>query len=146
MRLPICWCCWGLLVFGVDVCIVGTAWMETSLVDEMFSLDTDSDLREIVPRLSLPLWMKINGQRENSIKTTAGATATNFLGIMKSSRKPNLVYRSHRFSFECSTLLVESRSNRIFRLRYFSRIDLKRRSASVAVVYGWCALRQIEWE
>lgn len=38
--------------------------MEISLfVDVMFSLDTDSDLiefTEIVPRLSLPLLMKIN--------------------------------------------------------------------------------------
>lgn len=51
---------------------------------------------------------------------------------MKSSKNPSLLYKSQRLSFECSTLLVESRSRRIFRRRYFSRIDLNRRSASVA--------------
>lgn len=44
--------------------ILGTAWMVTSLlVDEMFSLDTDSDLVEIVPRLSLPLLIKSNCEK-----------------------------------------------------------------------------------
>jgi hypothetical protein len=48
--------------FGVEVCTMGMACMETSLVDEIFSLHTESDLTEIVPRLSLPLLMKINDE------------------------------------------------------------------------------------
>lgn len=45
------------------MCNFGTAWMVTSLVEEMFSLETDSDLVEIVPRLSLPLLIKINCEK-----------------------------------------------------------------------------------
>jgi hypothetical protein len=43
---------------------MGIAWIDTSLVDEIFSLETDSDLLEIVPRLSLPLNVKINEIRK----------------------------------------------------------------------------------
>lgn len=55
---------WGFAAFGVDVCIIGTACIDTSLVDDIFSLETDSDLREIVPRLSLPLLMEIDEEKE----------------------------------------------------------------------------------
>lgn len=90
-------------------------------------------------------WWKLmmtTAQRNGAIKSTY------FLGIIKSSRNPSLLYKSHRFSFECSTLFVESRSSRIFRRRYFSRIDLNRRSASVAAGVKWkkseeMSLRQI---
>ena len=118
---------------GVDVWIrwcIGNGWIEISLfVDEMFSLETDSDFTWIVPKLSLPLLIKIydvDGAKKGETKIT------HFLGIIKSSRNPSLLYKSHRFSFECSTLFVESRSKRIFLRRYFSRIDLNRLSASVA--------------
>lgn len=42
--------------------------MDTSLVDEMFSLQTDSALTEIVPRLSLPLFIGINGEERKTIR------------------------------------------------------------------------------
>lgn len=58
--LPI-WCVF--MALGVEVCKVGTAWIETSFVEEMFSLETDSDLTEMVPRLSLPLLMEINEEK-----------------------------------------------------------------------------------
>lgn len=61
--LPIWWC--GCVAFGVEVCIIGTACIDTSLVDDIFSLETDSDLREIVPRLSLPLLMVIYCEKES---------------------------------------------------------------------------------
>ena len=83
----------------------------------------------------------INGKRCVNQLGNRFQVDTNFLGIIKSSRNPNLLYRSHRLSFECSTLFVSSRSRRIFRLLYFSRMDLKRRSASVATYDH--ALRQI---
>jgi hypothetical protein len=44
---------------------MGMACIETSLVDDIFSLHTESDLTEIVPRLSLPLMMEINEETRN---------------------------------------------------------------------------------
>lgn len=119
------------MAFGVEVCIIGTACIDTSLVDDIFSLETDSDLREIVPRLSLPLSTVI--YCEKRALRGRESSDTYFLGIIKSSRNPKLLYKSHLFSFECSTLLVVSRSKRIFLRLYFSRIDLNLLSASVAV-------------
>lgn len=98
-------------------------------------------------------WWKLMKKKKGYKKVSFSMSAhqwhffayTNFLGIMKSSRNPKLLYKSHLFSFECSTLLVVSRSKRIFRRLYFSRIDLNLLSASVAVHEEVeSALRQIE--
>lgn len=90
--------CCGFEAFGVDVWIIGTAWIDTSFVEEIFSLDIDSDLRDIVPRLSLPLYIKINeirndcGVREKVCKSIKWRSCLILTFLVSCSRRGILIY------------------------------------------------------